>query len=234
MTNFTTILRTTLAVLCLGALGCNSNIGNATEGGGESDTDASTSGKTTNSSSDPTDGGEIPFGFCDNKHPCPDGQFCFNGICEIGCNSDNDCAENQYCATDDDRLCHNKTVTTCPEVPCAETQVCVNGFCSTPPPEKECEPFSPDDGCEKNAVCAEIEEGEPKCYTFPYCAQDDTCPVGTQGAVCNVDLLPNKDKICLVGLCTAASHCPKDWKCVKFEVNGVIGYCSSGAPGNEC
>lgn len=227
MTTFTSTLRATLAALCLGALGCNSSLGDATDGG------TGTDGTTGNNSSNPTSGGG-EWQPCSANNPCPDGQFCFNGVCAVGCQSDGDCADNQYCATDDDRLCHNKEVSTCPDTPCVEGQVCVNGFCSTPPPDTECDPTSLPDGCESNALCIEHEEGQPECYTFPYCSQDDTCPIGTEGAVCNTDLVPDKDKICLIGLCTDASHCPAEWKCVDFEPNGVIGFCSNGAFGNPC
>lgn len=219
-------IRTTLAALSLGALACNPSLGDMTESGGEE----------TGNTSSPTSGGSNSGGGfepCSAANPCPDGQFCFNGLCAVGCNSDGDCADGQYCATDGDRLCHNAEVTTCPDVPCADGQICVNGFCSTPPADTSCMPASVDDGCEKNAVCLEQEEGMPKCYTFPYCPQDGVCPVGAQGAVCNDGLLADKDQICLVGACTAVEHCPADWSCVKLE-GSVIGFCSSGVAGSPC
>lgn len=224
MTTMTSKIRSALAALCLGALACNPSLGKSTEDAGET-------GETTD---DPTSGGsDGGFAPCNNASPCPDGQFCYNGICAIGCNSDGDCADNQYCATDEDRLCHNKEVTTCPEVPCVDGQICVNGYCSTPPPATECEPFAPEDGCDKNALCLEVEEGKPKCYTFPYCPADGDCPVGIEGAVCNDGLIAGKDKICLVSACLDASHCPADFKCLKFE-GDPLGYCSSGATGEPC
>lgn len=220
----TTMIRSTLAALCLGLLGCQNSLGMTTAGG--SDTDAMTT-------DDPTSGGSGEWQPCNGANPCPNGQFCFNGVCALGCNSDGDCASDQYCATDEDRLCHNKEVSTCPDVPCAEGQVCVNGYCSTPPPATECMPFAPDDGCDKNAICLEVEEGMPKCYTFPYCPADGDCPVGLQGAVCNEDLIPNKDKICLVGACLDNSHCPAEYRCVKID-GDPLGYCSSGGVGELC
>jgi hypothetical protein len=221
----TTTIRSTLIALCLGLFACNPSIGETSAGGTETD------GGTGNN---PTSGGsEGEWQPCNAGNPCPDGQFCFNGICALGCNSDGDCANDQYCATEGDRLCHNKEVTTCPEVACAEGQVCVNGFCSTPPPATQCEPFAPEDGCEKNALCLEVEEGMAKCYSFPYCPADGVCPVGLQGAVCNNDLIPGKDKICLVSACLDVSHCPSEFKCVMFE-GDPLGYCSSGAFGEPC
>lgn len=225
MSTLTSTIRAILAVLCLGVLACGS-----TPGGGTDTSDETTGGSTSNQ---PTSGGE-EWQPCSAASPCPDGQFCFNGVCALGCQSDGDCADNQFCGTEDDMLCHNKQVTTCPEVPCVEGQVCVNGFCSTPPPDTQCDPLNQPDGCESDALCVELEEGDPECYTFPYCAEDGTCPIGTQGAVCNDDLVPGKDKICLIGLCTAAAHCPADWKCVKFEPGGVIGFCSNGGFGELC
>lgn len=220
----TTMIRSTLAALCLGLFACNPSLGETTAGGSE------TGGET---GENPTSGGSNEWQPCSAGNPCPDGQFCFNGVCALGCNSDGDCAEDQYCATEGDRLCHNKEVSTCPDVPCAEGQVCVNGFCSTPPPATQCEPFAPEDGCEKNALCLEVEEGQPKCYTFPYCPADGDCPVGLQGAVCNDELIPGKDKICLVSACLDGSHCPAEFMCVMFE-GSALGYCSSGATGEPC
>lgn len=226
MTTMTTTIRTLLASLCLGLLACSPSLGDMTEGAGDD-----SSGGTSNGN--PTTGGSGEWTPCSAANPCPDGQFCFNGLCAIGCNSDGDCATDQYCATDGDRLCHNKEVPTCPDTPCADGQVCINSFCSTPPPETQCTPQPVDDGCAKDALCIEAEEGKPKCYTFPYCPADGVCPVGANGAVCNDGLLADKDKICLVGLCTATEHCPGDWHCVKFQ-GEVIGVCSSGSTGELC
>lgn len=222
----TMTIRSTLAALCLGLFACNPSLGETTAS--ESDSDGGTG------TNNPTSGGsEGEWQPCSAGNPCPDGQFCFNGLCALGCNSDGDCAEDQYCATEGDRLCHNKVVTTCPEVACAEGQECVNGYCSTPPPATECMPFTPDDGCDKNALCLEVEEEMPKCYTFPYCPADGKCPVGLQGAVCNDELIAGKDKICLVGACLDASHCPADFKCLMFG-GDPLGYCSSGSFGEPC
>lgn len=218
-----------VACLSLSFFGCNATVGDATDG----DT---SNGDPTDNGSNPTDGGGGGFSPCDAGNPCPDGQFCFNGICAIGCNSDGDCASNQYCDTDGDRLCHNKTVETCPETPCAEGQECVNGFCSAGATETCMAMPNGEDGCAKNELCiAEPDKEESyKCYAFPACAADDTCPVGSNGAVCNTGLLPNKDRICLVGACAdAAEHCPPDDKCVKFT-GEQIGSCSSGAFGDLC
>lgn len=218
MTTITMKFRHALAALCLVA--CNGSFGDMTDGSEET------------SATNPTAGEEwMP---CSAANACPDGQFCFNGLCALGCQSDGDCADNQYCGTEDDKLCHNKEVSTCPDVACAEGQMCVDGFCSTPPSDEVCMEGAPVDGCEANALCFEADESGAKCYTFPYCAQDGTCPVGTQGAVCNDGIIPEKDKICLVGLCTAAEHCPAEWFCVEFEANSVLGYCSNGGVGSVC
>lgn len=198
-------------------------------------TDGESGGDDAPSSTDDPTGGGGEYMPCSAANPCPDGQFCFNGLCALGCNSDGDCAADQYCDTEGDRLCHNKTVSTCPEVPCAEGQACVNGFCSTEV-DQQCQQMpNGEDGCASDALCIE-EPDQPeayKCYTFPACAADDTCPVGTEGAVCNDGLLTNKDKICLIGMCTGVEHCPADWTCVKFQ-GEVIGLCSSGALGYPC
>lgn len=220
-------LRSSLAAaaLALAALACNPSVGemSATEGGSES-------GETGES------GESGDFSPCSSANPCPDGQFCFNGLCALGCNSNDDCAADQYCDTEFDRLCHNKTVSTCPDTPCPEGQECVNGFCSAGKESGQCEQMpNGEDGCDKSSLCIEdLEaEGEFACYPFPACAADDTCPIGTQGAVCNTGYLPSKNKICLIGLCEGASHCPAEWSCVKFG-GEVLGLCSSGSFGEPC
>lgn len=209
------------------AAGCSQSLGDAT--------DADDTGPSNATDVDPTGGGG-EWQPCSAANACPDGQFCFNGLCALGCNSNGDCADDQYCATDGDRLCHNKEVSTCPDTPCAEGQVCVNGLCSTPAPQTSCQPDpAGQDGCDSNAVCIEdpAKPGATKCYTFPYCGEDGTCPVGTIGAVCNAGIIPNKDEICLTSLCQTAEHCPAAWKCVAFD-GAPVGYCSSGTAGEFC
>lgn len=172
---------------------------------------------------------------------CPDGQFCFNGLCVVGCNSDGDCASNQYCNTDE-KQCANKTVPSCPETACGENQECVNGLCSakssTPPAKKDdagaCQ-LSADgsDGCKKYELCIEPEENKRQCRAFPPCGQGDTCPVGLRGAVCNKGYIPGKSKICLVGLCKDKSNCPTDFNCIRLS-GTALGICSDGSFGQLC
>ena len=201
------------------------------------DTDAETGSATdVDPTSTPTGGTEDDFKPCTSKNPCPSGQFCFNGLCALGCTSNGDCAADQYCGTDTDLLCHNKTVETCPTVACPDGQQCVNGFCSaTELPTTTCEQMpNGEDGCAKNALCIS-ETDDPsgnKCYTFPACAEDDTCPTGTIGAVCNVDLISSKDRICLVGACVDVGDCPADNSCV--NLGAPVGICSNGQLGTFC
>lgn len=217
-----------VAALSLSFLGCNATVADAT------DTDGSDSSGATANASTPTEGGG-EFSPCGADSPCPDGQFCWNGICALGCNSDGDCASNQYCDTEFDRLCHNKEVATCPETPCEEGQSCVNGFCSAGATESCMAMPNGEDGCAKNELCiAEPDNQEStKCYSFPACAADGTCPIGTTGAVCNNGLLPSKSQICLIGACQTAEHCPAGDKCILFS-GQPVGACSSGAFGDLC
>jgi len=179
-------------------------------------------------------------GLCSSASPCPSGQFCFNGLCALGCQNDDDCASEQYCDTSEfgDRLCHNKVVASCPETPCAATQECINGLCSTPPGETKCDPeqvVNGQDGCDSHAICLQEEEGAAaKCYSFPPCAQDGSCPTGLYGAVCNDGYVPNKARICLTSLCSDESNCPASWKCVKIMAGSVLGSCSNGSTGTMC
>ena len=94
-------------------------------------------------------------------------------------------------------------------------------------------------GCESNAVCLQdLDTEETACYTMPPCGENGACPVGLQGAVCNksgsTEYLPNKDAICLIGVCEDAGNCPADWFCVRFQANDPLGFCSSGGFGEPC
>jgi hypothetical protein len=181
-----------------------------------------------------------PAALCSSSRPCPNNQFCFNGLCAYGCTSNAHCASDQYCNTEGDRTCHNKTVATCPETACAENQACTNGFCSTPVPSSPgstgCDPqkvVTGNDGCDKSSICI-AQESTSKCYQFPACAEDKTCPTGTQGAVCHTGELPNKGNICLIGLCKQNAHCPSSWNCVRGSAADVFGVCSNGSTGSLC
>lgn len=220
--------------LCLGlalTLGCNANLGS--DGSGE---DAETSGDGDSGDGDSGDGDG--FAPCTSNNPCPDGQFCFNGLCAPGCLSDEDCADNQYCGTDTDLLCHNNEVPTCSsDDQCASSQLCINGYCAAIPEQNtgcNLEDYL-NDGCPSNAVCLEDldNEGVGICYQMPACGADGSCPIGLEGAVCNQDYLPSKDEICLVGICDTVANCPSDWSCVRFN-QSVVGVCSSGTFGSPC
>lgn len=239
----------TIAVLALS--GCDltvnagkpdSGSGGSTGTGGNSGTggNTSTGGNTGTGGNIGTGGGDLSALLCSGSNPCPSGQFCFNGLCAIGCQTNANCAADQYCQTDGDGLCHNKVVTTCPEVACASSQVCTMGFCSTPPQPTQCDPsqvVNGNDNCDSKSICidpANTQAQDPKCYTFPACAEDKTCPVGTYGALCNDGLIPNKGLICITGVCKENKHCPKNWNCVRGNPNDVAGYCSNGALGAPC
>jgi len=113
----------------------------------------------------------------------------------------------------------------------------VNGFCSAGATDESCMPMpNGEDGCAKNELCiSDPDDPEAaKCYAFPACAADDTCPKGSEGAVCNTGIIPSKGHICLIGACTdAAKHCPEGDKCVKFT-GEELGSCSAGALGDLC
>ena len=150
-----------------------------------------------------------PF-FCSSSNPCPSGMFCFNGLCAIGCTSNENCADDQYC---DGLYCVNTEVPTCTsDSNCYEGQICVQGVCSTPPPSTTCDPdqvVSGNDGCDNYSLCIDGDDDgpeDPACYTMPPCAEDGTCPVGAYGAVCNNDYI-NKARICLIGACEAEANC---------------------------
>ncbi len=172
---------------------------------------------------------------------CPSGQFCWNGLCVVGCNTNAECAGDQYCDTDV-KQCANKTVSVCPDTPCGANQTCVNGYCSASaaaePKKKDdsgaCKPAADgNDGCEENELCIERDDEQTQCRSFPRCPQDGNCPAGLTGAVCNDKLIPNKARICLVGLCKTDANCPSSWKCV-VPNGSAIGFCSDGSLGRPC
>lgn len=219
-----------LAAACAALVACGSS-------GVQSNPGTGSTGGTTGSSAGTTGGGGGGFSPCDASNKCPSGEFCFNGVCAEGCNSDGDCASNQYCDTGETRLCQDKTVATCSSSSdCASTQVCQDSYCTTPPPSTSCQvTYDQNDGCDVNSVCLQPDQNQAsRCYSFPACAQDGSCPVGAQGAVCNEGYLSGKGKICLPTLCKDVSNCPSSWKCVRFNSNDVLGNCSQGSPGSAC
>ena len=171
---------------------------------------------------------------CDAARPCPAGSLCFNGLCARGCEGDADCAADQYCDTAFDRLCHDRAVTTCPATPCATSQVCLAGLCSTPAPATECTAtFDGNDGCDAYSICFEEVEDVARCHTFPPCPEDGHCPVGLMGAVCNQGEMPGKAHICLTSMCTSAANCPGGFACILPRLS-PLGLCSDGGFGMPC
>jgi hypothetical protein len=164
---------------------------------------------------------------------CPDGQFCFNGVCAVGCNSDSDCADNQYCATEEGGFCHNKEVPECTsDGDCTGDQICQQELCVAEPEQPdECEPSADgNDGCGKYSICVEEDSGN-KCYSLPKCSADDTCPTGAVGAVCNTDYIPNKAEVCLIGLCESQDDCAGGFNCQRVTSGQELGICSPETPG---
>ncbi|HZO13610.1 MAG TPA: hypothetical protein VFB62_10130 [Polyangiaceae bacterium] len=171
---------------------------------------------------------------CTALDPCPPGTTCFNGLCAEGCNDRDDCPDGMRCMSDAGQLCVDETVTSCPDVPCASSQVCANGLCSAIPSEEGCTgptPFGPSDGCGAQEVCLSTamvdgqEVNAKVCYTFPFCPEDGPCPVGAFGSVCNEGIFPEKNRICLAGMCTSSINCPPAWNCVPAFEGVLYGTC---------
>lgn len=181
--------------------------------------------------------GGVPEGFCSASNACPAGQFCFNGLCAPGCTSDTNCDADKYCDTIA-LLCVPREVVTCETGGCPDSYACVNGYCVIEVSEPlGCEwKENGTDGCASNELCMQDEEGVPgECLQFPACPQDLDCPVGTQGAVCNVDYIPSKGRICLVGLCHEAADCPQGLQCEFFGGGETLGFCMpAGQLGSQC
>jgi len=196
---------------------------------GELGDDTDGSSETNDGESDGAEGGG--FEPCSSSNPCGDGLFCFNGLCALGCTNNDNCADDQYCDTSS-LLCQNNEVPSCQgNGDCFGEQLCLEGLCSTPPTSTTCTPNGSPDGCDSNAIC--FEDDVAACYTMPACGEDGSCPVGFGGAVCNDGYLPEKDRICLLGGCETAAHCPDDWVCTK-PGGSVLGVCGDGGLGSPC
>ncbi|MFO7562799.1 MAG: Dickkopf N-terminal cysteine-rich domain-containing protein [Enhygromyxa sp.] len=220
----------TLALVA--ALGCDASLGSvaASETGsaGSSDDQAESEAE-----GDGDGDAELPDPFaCIGGQLCPEGRSCQNGLCLVECSDDDSCKSDEYCGLDG--LCHPKTIPSCSsDQDCATTQTCVNQVCSAVAND-DCDPFNNlQDGCASNAVCLDWYDDQPTCYQMPACAADGSCPIGVEGAICNTDYLPNKDAICLIGMCSTPTNCPDSWSCVRYD-NEVLGYCSNGALGSPC
>jgi hypothetical protein len=222
-----------LAVAVVG-VGCGSTDGGDNNGG-----------NTDGGNTDGGNHGQQGPGLCSANNPCPSGQFCFNGLCAIGCQSNANCAADQYCDTEEGgpvSFCKGKTVPTCSsDSQCLSNQRCFEGLCSLKPPADPptCTTGTPDfkDGCDNYSVCIDPDDRgsqKPYCASFPPCPENGVCPVGQGGAVCNDDLLPNKGRFCIQGACKVDANCPSQWSCVKPFTNAVLGFCSPGSTGFPC
>jgi hypothetical protein len=128
---------------------------------------------------------------------------------------------------------------------CAAGQVCAAGYCVPRPADTPCgtNPFDPDDGCGPDAICLPnvivdgVLVGDRRCYAFGPCPAEG-CPIGTQGAACNVETgaetwWPDKNAICIATLCRAATDCPSGQRCIP-DSRMRLSYCSDGSAGAVC
>jgi hypothetical protein len=218
-----------VAVSVVALAGCDGNLGSLADAGA-SET-SSSSGELGDGDGDDADAEVIA---CIGGSLCPDGRSCANGVCLVECSDDPQCRSDEYCV---DGLCQPKVVPTCNfDSDCAATQECSNRVC-TAPGTGVCDPADTlQDGCPAHALCIEdldSDEGVGACYSMPACAEDGSCPVGVVGSVCNLDYLPNKARICMIGICENGSHCPAQWSCIRYGAE-VLGACSDGSFGSPC
>lgn len=172
---------------------------------------------------------------CETDAACAERERCSNGTCAPLCAGDGDCHPTEYCDASGDGACHPRVLAPCPEVECAASQTCVQGYCTTPP-ERACAPGESKDGCGPSEVCVAdpngtLAEGQ-MCYPVPHCAEDGSCPPGELGAVCNDGAFPDKYDVCLIGRCRSGAHCPAGRSCV--AAGDGLGVCSDGALGAPC
>jgi hypothetical protein len=76
--------------------------------------------------------------------------------------------------------------------------------------------------------------GSNACLTFPSCAQDGSCPIGSAGAVCNDGYIQGKGRFCIPGMCKDAKNCPSGASCVSIAQGAPLGACSNGGSGQVC
>jgi len=92
------------------------------------------------------------------------------------------------------------------------------------------------DGCDDFSICLDTDPGEQEelaCTSFPPCPKDGKCPVGLVGAVCNNEIIPQKGRMCLTGLCQDINNCPTQFKCITPDGSN-LGMCSNGTMGMPC
>lgn len=178
---------------------------------------------------------------CSDTRPCAPGKGCHNGACAAGCNTDEDCGSGEYCALEAGQFCQPVSPPSCPDTPCSDAQVCIEGLCGTQT-GMACgaNPFSPADGCPADHACLSqvhvdgflVEEAQ--CYGLPSCAPGATCPVGSMGARCSEGVIDGKDPMCLPSSCLSSSDCPGSFSCVRRAMTDAFGRCSDGAVGSLC
>jgi hypothetical protein len=188
-----------------------------------------------------TTGTHPVYDACSTGMPCSPGKTCVNGLCEKGCNTDADCATDEYCALSSGQVCQPKTLVACPVTPCAPTQVCVDGICATEPTGMPCgpNPFG-GDGCQMNALCLGnvtvdgMMMSGSVCYVLPTCSATHPCTPGGEGAICSTGLVQGKNDMCIPNGCATDQNCPTGWKCIPPVGTAGYGHCSDGAAGHLC
>jgi hypothetical protein len=191
------------------------------------------------------DGGQI----CNFANaPCTGGLACINSICTQSCAAGAVCPTGSYCEGDagfDDVCAPNAAIACATPSDCPAPQGCLSGLCVSNElladgGRGNCSLTPPNDGCAAEALCFQI-GATVACVGLPACSQDGTCPVGGQGATCNVQsdggrLLDGKQRICLSGFCAATKDCPTSFPhCVTSGDGGIENSgCFAGTTGSPC
>jgi hypothetical protein len=181
---------------------------------------------------------------------CATGTVCNNSTCKPVCTDDSSCSADQYCANSTPpKVCAPKTFTACTvDQDCPLPQFCNSGLCISiefraDGSQTGCLLTGPNDGCSPEALCyaRQLQTGAVvnNCIGLPACGQDGTCPVGSLGSVCNEQadggrLLPAKQRVCLLTVCTDNSNCPLTAACFRADAGNASGECNFGAAGYPC
>jgi len=180
--------------------------------------------------------------------PCAAVQACLNGICAQRCAGGAACPAGQYCEGDGgiDQVCAPVEAISCTSfLQCPAPQGCGLGLCTSAELLGDggrggCDAGQLDDGCSTDGVCVTNQTTAlASCVGMPACSQDGGCPIGFQGATCNVRpdggrLFPNKQRVCLASFCDGTADCPSDHPHCVTGAGPALSFCSNGIKGSSC
>lgn len=241
---------------------CSGSSTRATDAGTDAGADAGTdAGSDAGSDAGPdagSDAGVVPRPdagpSCLNDAGVCGAGFCADGVCSSSC-ANQACPAGDYCESADAgfTICSPNTPAGCvSNLDCPEPEVCLGGNCQAQEEDTSgsqfgCTVGGNPDGCLPDAVCYATNDGAQTstgCFALTHCGSTGSCPAGTSGAVCNAIAdggvyIAGKERLCLIGLCGAASDCPESATlgqahCFRLSPSNRLGHCYFGENGDPC